>query len=263
MAKNNLCLIGTNHLDIDGPKRLEGLLGSFSPDIISLEYHKERDSFMLDKQSKASPEELEKQTKRIFEEVRMPLTPKQLKVILASSNVLNSTYGYELRVSKEYADLNGRRLEYIDISVFDNGTTDFSRGLLDMMKVMMREVSEIPELRRHFLKGLNNGLDKYLQGLRAGIAAQYDLEQIENFANSLKDPAVLEGMREVSAEAYQVAVQIYNPKRDNSMAKKIRRLHNRGSKKVAVVAGTYHLPGLKKRLLNLNPSVRTLADFKD
>jgi len=263
MANKNLYLIGTVHIDLKGPARLEGLLKHIAPDIVALEFHKDRES-LIEQRKRASPEEEEKEADEIFKEVGLSLTLAQKQVMLECGRDLNSVIGYEFSVSRNYINSNPKsRLEYIDISVFENGVQEFKEGSIAAMKGILAEIAQEPELREQFLEMLSKGKDAFLQQSMEGVDMLYKNAEIsEELAESMRDPKIFEAMKEqLPSNAIQTLKQIYNPRRDEAMANRVNELYNTGSHRLVAIAGLMHIPGLKSRLLDLDPTTMTLADY--
>jgi len=264
MTNENLYLIGTAHIDLDGPKRLEGLLTQISPDVVALEFHKDREALMQERKS-VDPKEEERQTDEILTEVGLSLTPEQRRVILDGGREMNSVMGYEFNVSKAYADANPKsRLEYIDISLFENGVQEFKDGYIWAMKGMLATIAQEPELKEPFLEMLSKGKYGFLQQSRDGVEMIYkNAEMMEELAEFMRDPETVEAMKEqMPPQTFEAMKQIYHPKRDKAMASRIRELYDGGNQRVAAVTGLLHVPGLKSRILDLDPKTITLADYR-
>ncbi len=263
MANKNLYLIGTAHIDLKGPQRLEGLLKRISPDIVALEFHRDRE-FLIEKRKSVSPEVEEKETDDVLREVGLNLTPKQRKTMLEGGREITSIMGYEFTVCRDYVHANPKlKLKYIDISIFENGVKEFKEGYTVAMKGMLAAIAQEPELREPFLKTLSKGKKAFLQQSMENVDAIYkNAEMMGELAEFLRDPETFEAMKEqMPQNAAQALKQIYNPKRDKAMAHKVNQLYHRGSNKLAVIVGLLHVPGIKSRMLELEPTVMTLADY--
>jgi len=263
MTNENLYLIGTAHIDLAGPRRLEGLLKRLSPDIVALEFHKDRE-FAIEERKKASPEEEERETDKVLQEVGLNLTSEQRRTMLEGGRDISAVRGYEHTVSKAYTDANPKsRLEYIDISLFENGVEEFKQGYIAAIKGMLAQIAQEPELREPFFEMLDKGKKGFLEQLMAGVAAIYEnAEMIGELAEVLRDPETYEAMKgQLPPNAIQALEQIYNPKRDEAMANRINELYNSGNHRLVAVTGLIHTPGLKSRILDLNPTVMTLVDY--
>lgn len=263
MTNENLYLIGISHIDLKGPERLEGLLKRLSPDIVALEFHKDREALIKQRKS-VSPEAEEKETDEILKDVGLSLTPEQRRVMLEGGRDISLVMGYEFNVSKAYTDANPKsRLEYIDISIFENGVQEFKEGYIAAMKGMLAGTAQEPELRENFLEMLSKGKEAFLQQSMEGVNMLYqNAEMMEELAELMRDPETFEVMKEqMPANAVQTLEQIYNPGRDEDMANRINELYNGGSHRLVAVTGLMHTPGLKSRILDLDPTIMTLADY--
>ncbi|MDO8460404.1 MAG: TraB/GumN family protein [Nanoarchaeota archaeon] len=257
----NLYLVGTVHIDIEGPRRLEGILRDISPDTLALESHKDRENLVS---LRKSPEEEEREIDQILNETGLTLTPKQKSIALESGRILNSFMGYESRTCNKYVQDNPKtKLEYIDLSVFKNGRQEFIDGYTAATRGLFEEMVKTPELKEPFLELLNRGKDEFIQASQEGFNEMYkNAEMMEELIELLRDPKTFDMyIKKLPTNAVQALKQIYNPKRDESMANRINQLYNNGSHKLVAVVGLLHMPGLKSRLLDLEPITMTLADY--
>lgn len=263
MSNQNLYLVGTVDIDLAGPRRLERILNRLSPDIVALEFHKDRE-FAIEEWKKVSPEEEEREIDKVLQEVGLGLTPEQKRTMLEAGRVINAVMGYEYTVSKAYTNANpNSRLEYIDISLFENGIQEFKEGYIAVMKGMLAQIAQEPELRNSFFKMLDKEKEGFLEQLMVGVAAIYEnVEMMEELAEVIRDPETYEAMKgQLPPNGIQVFEQISNPKRDEAMASRIIELYNSGNHRLVAVTGLMHIPGLKSRILDLNPTVMTLAEY--
>ncbi len=261
MVNKTLYLLGIVHADIEGPRRLEGLLRDISPDTIALEFHKDiEDSRSLRKSS----EEEEREIDQILNETGLTLTPEQRSTLLESVRITNSVSGYELRTCRKYVQGNPKtRLEFIGSSIFENGKQEFIDAYTAATNEMLRRLAQTPELKEPLLEKLGRGKDKFIQESQREFDMMYkNAEMMEELAELLRDPETFEMYKERSpANAVQALKQIYDPRRDESMADRVNQLYNSCSHKLVVVVGLLHVPGLKSRLLGLEPKSMTLADY--
>lgn len=261
MTNKNLYLIGTVHTDIEGPRRLEGLLRDISPDIIALEFHKDREDLT---NLRKSSEEEERETDQVLNEIGLILTPEQRSTFLEGGRIISSVMGYELRTCRKYTQENPKtRLKFIDLSIFKNGKQEFIDGYTAALKGMLGQIAQTPELREPFLEILDKGKDRFIQVSQEGFDMLYkNAEMMEEVAELLRDPETFEMYKErLPANAVQALEQIYDPKRDKFMANRAKQLYNNGSHKLATVVGLFHVPGLKSGILDLEPTSMTLADY--
>ncbi len=253
-------MVGTLHFDLDGKKRLDTLLYRLSPSIVALEFHKDRE----DMQSlRKSPEEEQREINEMIDEFGLDLNPRQRATLIKSGHIINDVMGYEFKSSRDYTERNpASRLAYIDISVFANGKEEFTKGYVEVMKSAFKQIVEVPELAQLLLERLNGGIDAYLEHLRGYIQQIYqNAEAMAELYEMMTDPEAFKMMKEVMPpQAVQALEQIYNPRRDEAMAGRIKELYNGDSKLVAIV-GLAHLAGLKTELEDLKPRVMTLAEF--
>jgi len=261
MSNQNLYLVGTVHIDLDGRERLDTLLEKLSPSDVALEFHKDREGMQL---LGKSSEEVQKELNELIDESGLELNPRQRATLLESGPRISNVMGYEFKSSRDYTQRNpASRLEYIDLSVFTNGKEEFAKGYLEAMKEMFNQLAGEPELSQPLLKRLDCGIDTYLEHLREEIQLAYqNVEAIGELFEMMKDPEAFEMMKEIMPpQAVQALEQTYNPKRDEAMGTKIRGLYDGNSRLVAVV-GLGHLAGLKTILEDLEPRVMTLAEYE-
>jgi len=261
VTNKNLYLIGTVHTDIEGPRRLEGLLRYIAPDTVALEFHKDEEDLMS---LRKSPEEEERETDQILNESRLTLTPEQRMTLLESGRIMSSVVGYELRECRKYVQGSPKtRLEFIDLSIFENGKQEFTDGYTAAMKGMFGQIVQDPELKEHLLEMLGKGKDKFIQASQGNFDMMYkNGKMMEELAELLRDPETFEMYKEqLPPNAVQALRQIYNPRRDEAMAERLNQLYAAGSNKLVAVVGLLHIPGLKSRLLDLKPTVMTLVDY--
>lgn len=260
-----ICLIGTIHTDLEGPRRLEGILKRISPDIIALELSKDAED-LVELKNKMTSEEEERKTEEVLSNYGINLTRRQRETLLEGGRAMGSVTSYEFHVSRKYAQENPKtRLEYVDISLFENGKQEFIDGYVTAMKGIVDEAVKDKKTRKGFLKLLKKGKDNYLKQSQEYVDSTYsNREAIEQVGKLMRDPEVFEGFKAgLPMNAVQALEQIYSPKRDEFMAGKIRELYNNGENSVASVTGLYHLPGLISRLGDLQPISMTLLDWDD
>src|SRR3989344_6232264 len=114
MTKPLLYLVGTVHTDPDGRERLASLLERLSPQIIAVEYHKDRIK------PKEDIEDVIRELKeKILAKEEIILNERQRLTFLKYAKMINNSYMYELEVSKDHTQrFPDSRLELIDLPVF-------------------------------------------------------------------------------------------------------------------------------------------------
>ncbi len=259
MTNKNLYLVGTVHLDIRGPKRLENLLREISPDIIALEHNKDRGDLKI---LRKAAEVEERELYQMLDEAGLKINTEQRNTLMQSIRFMENISGYELKTCKKYSEINKKALDYIDMSVFKNGKEEFIDGYKHVAIGFLKEISQHPELKKQYLTLWSSGIDDYIESIQLGTDIMYiNSRYIEDLAKLLRDPETFEIFKkELPENAIKTLEQMYNPKRDEFMAEKIRCLYG-GSKKVVGVVGLGHIPGLKSKILDLEPTILTLADF--
>lgn len=259
LVANNLYLVGTVHVDVDGSERLNYILNKLAPSIVALEFHKEREK---PETARQSPEEVKRVVNAALDDLAINLNPVQRATVIEAQQRIRETCGFEFKSSKAYVAKNKKsRLEYIDISIFPNGTDEFDQFRYDSMSVSFKKIFQTPEFAKPILASLDGGIDAFLRFYRSNISQIYQNSEIvarfiEMFvAENLEQ--VKDMMPPQIARAFQ---QIYYPERDKAMAHRIRELYDCKNELVAVV-GLAHLPGLKKNVEDLKPRVMTLAEY--
>lgn len=264
MTNKQLYVIGTCHVDLKGPKRLEALLREISPDIIALEFHKDREISL--KKKKGFLDREDKEMEEILKKSGIPLTPKQKKIILEISRKFNSLTGYEFTTSRNYADTHpDSRLEYIDLSVFRKGFQEFKEVFSGLMSEEFSEIIRDPNARKYFLDRISEGKNAFLQFCVESTDEMYGkMGELSEEYRQASDPEVLKmAKKELTSSEFQAFKQIYNPKRDEAMAKRIAQIYDNGSHNLVAIVGLAHVPGLNAKISDLNPTIITLADWNN
>jgi pheromone shutdown protein TraB len=267
MLDKRIFLLGTVHVDMQGPRRLEGILKAISPDVIALEFNKDAEN-LIDSM-KTTPEKEQEMTDKIIKETKLKLTPEQRNTLLKIGEATRFIPAYELRTCRKYVQEKPKtKLEYIDISFLENGEQEFVKGAYEILKEQIIQISGDRKLRKHFLDMLSKGKDYYIEKSQEAYDMLYqDSSIIENVAEMMSNPIAFNEYKkqlrkDFPENAEQVLNQIYNPKRDEFMSENIRKLYNEGSNSVVSVNGLAHLPGLMSRLLDLKPIPATLIDYE-
>jgi len=261
MDNINLYLVGTLHTDLDGKKRLDILLNRLSPSIVALEFHKEREDFTP---LRKSQKEEQKEINAMIGESDLTLSPRQKATLIESTKRICNALDYEFKSSRDYVARNkNSRLEYIDISFFTNGREEFAKGANETVKYMLKSVAEEPELAKTFLKRFDGGIGAVLRNFRRHVNEIYkNAEEMAELMEIIRKPESFEMMsKKMSPKAIQSLKQIYDPKRDENMGKRVRELYDGKSRLVAVV-GLAHLHALKTKVSDLEPTAITLAEYK-
>ena len=250
MADSGLYLVGTIHNDIDGERRLEDLLERLSPDVIALEYHKDRVH----------------NTSQEFEEARKKLTqslsesqihvPESFYQILFHPSIKDAM-GFELRTSLKYTQKHSStKLEFIDMPI---GNLD---QLTEGMISHIEQVVSSPEILQKVVLEFEKAANDPLTYIRQIISNDYDNStisiQIRELFNSLDYLEVLSPvMNPEQIEAFRLA---YDEKRDILMAEQIRNHCNESITLVGIV-GVIHLPGIASELHDIGRNVFTLKQY--
>ena len=261
MPNNNLYLIGTVHLDPKGPKRLEGLLKQISPEIVALEFHKERENVLGKKFI-----EKEKEIDQLLSGVGLTLTPEQRKTMLDLEREFSYVNGFEMRTSKAYKEANPKsRLEYIDIAIFGDEYEEFVKHNFSLLNESFVKTLQEKGSKDLFLEMLNRGKEDYLQDFSDDLEIVYKeaklMWSLASLAKLLKPHLELK-KEQIPIKTSKIIERIYSHERDEAMANRIRELYDGGAKKVVSVTGAAHVLWLKFRLLDLEPTTMALSDYK-
>lgn len=243
-------IIGTYHGDPDGQRRLEGLLNMISPELIALEFHKDRDEEYFMRSKIYHKHEGEEELNRRLEQAGLKLTPKQKASIIEKERVIRSIVGYEVRVCRNHTQRNpNTRLEYIDIPLLDANNRNLDLG------------ESNDEIREGYLALLNMKDYEFLRAQKDNALEAYSVceDLSHRFEN---DPNILDNLKELFPESTaRVFKQIFDPTRDDFLADNIKRLYNNTFNRLVVIVGLLHLPRLKSRILELNPITISLSDY--
>ncbi|MEK6899919.1 MAG: hypothetical protein AABX05_02230, partial [Nanoarchaeota archaeon] len=166
MGNQNLYLVGTHHLDLDGEERLTTLLDRLSPSVVALEFHKDRESLVS---SKRSYEEMRKDINERIDEAGLDLSPKQRATIVELDYLDDNVSGYELRVSKDYLQRHPfSRLEYIDLSILE-----VCQYFVEEKKSEFMNIARQPESIEALRENLDQGVLVHLKSRRINIQQFY------------------------------------------------------------------------------------------
>ena len=265
--KSNLYIVGTVHIDPDGPKRLDSLLTSLSPQTILLESHE--DSLPYLKKSKA-PEHSKEEIYQAFRDIGIGLNERQVQTYLKVIKKLTRTMGFELYRPQEYARKNPRtELVCMDMPVIQSeedckalNTTLLKRNLEALRNLEVRDL---------FLSKLDKGPNAYLALLRESVASFYSLdflEQLEEMqklrqtAQDLMQDQETEEDSDYTPEERALAKRIIDPKRNNKMESTIRSVYLADpSKTTLAICGMDHFLVLRRKLKRLKPNIKTLEEI--
>jgi len=260
MINQNLYLIGTVHIDIDGGKRLDTLLNKISPTIIALEFHKDRDYEIL-----RNPVQEEKELDNLIDNSGLNLNSAQKIILKESGKIMSNLMGFEIRSSKNYVANNlASKLEYIDRSIFPEGRDKFMKGYNEALLDSFRQIVEQPELKESLIHLLDGGIDCYLDSIRMGAQIMYNgKEELNELMEFIVIPENLKSLKDtMPADAFKAIEQIYNPERNNAMIKRVRELYAGDSvNSIAVVTGLAHTVALENGLKDLKPKVISLSEY--
>jgi len=251
-SEKKLYLIGTHHLDLNGPRRLESAFNYLNPKIIALEMSGDRDYFASPKENKKMRQRLEE----IFKSSRMGLNPDEIGSFLDITDSLSKYYGYELTTSKDYAARNPKTtLEYIDISFFKQGIKKFLEGFFEMFKQMLEAVSEDSD-KKELILNMIKDKDLSIKQHQEEVDAAYKNKGFYYEAYQELIHAQEQGIEDLGP-----LKEIFNPKRDDCMLKRIRELYaSFSSGNLCSILGLAHLPGIQKRIEDLSPVLLTLPE---
>ncbi|MBR9705778.1 hypothetical protein GOV14_01965 [Candidatus Pacearchaeota archaeon] len=270
MDDPNLYLVGTVHTDLDGEDRLDTLLNKISPSIIALEFHKEREFTRSTGKSPEQEEEEKKEFDLIFNGFGLEFNPRQRETFIEAGNLTSGVMGYEFISSKNYVENNpGTRLEYVDLSIYQNGKKEFQQGYVEALKASFKEMAKRPELIDPFLESLDKGIEVHKNNMKEQTFVEYEeVDIMAELYDMMQDPKAVEEMKQsMPPEAVQSVMQMCNPERDEVMGQRIRRLYDgfngdgKNEKLIAIV-GVGHLEGLRRKFRDLNPRILTLDEYE-
>ena len=277
---NDIYLIGTAHQDIDGPERLSYILGKTNPNLILVElsenldhvFHtickpippleeiivqKKKECDDLEKSFLNPNQELKEIQKEVYKMFGQELSPKQIATLGKGGELIASIQGYELIIPKAYVAKNpSASIGYIDIPV--ENVEELAESYRTTMESEVSSLFQLNEKNKDdFLKVLSQGLDAYIANQRKNTQAFYDnLEDVKQFFKQRKD--------DNASEENPIIKYVYNPKRDEYMASKIREFYlGNPSQTLLVIAGIGHLLFLEDSLKDLKPEKLTLSDYKN
>lgn len=249
--ENGLYLVGTFHLDVDGPKRLEKLLNILSPKTIALELNEELKDFIFSRENR---EELEKRLDRELRIRDLSFTPEQRRVYLEGEEMLD-IIGYEAEVARLYAASNSEtEITYVDCL----REKDIPKTL-DPSVSNRSSPEEIRETNEVFLSAVSGGLDHYLNGPRFAISQAYSQhrnlipilkQELSFFLKMSKESRYDSLWSDESGQEVRMRLQ-----RDDYIADRIKEDYRDGNKKLVAINGLSHLAGLDLRLSDLNPRI--------
>lgn len=262
--ENGIYIIGTNHTDLKGEERLGRALSEISPDVIALEFHKDLD-YTLNETRRYGSEKDRQELCDIVQDCGLNLSDDQINNLFKSIKISSSASGYEARVAYKHTKSNPQvRLEYIDISPFEEmGREEFIGGITTALKSSLAGFVIDRGFNDFFASLLNNGPQAYLNLIQNSADGTYkNTEWMQGVAEIMNDNVSLDDLgEEIPEEALRALKNVFNPKRDDEMARRISELYSEGNNRVAAIAGLAHTPGLISRLEKYNPIVRTLLDF--
>ncbi len=246
--KSNLYLVGTVHTDPDGISRLNHLLARLAPKKIFLEISEDRTNKILatslEDKMKKHEETLEQWTQQGF-----ILTPEQKSKLVDLIYFKNGSSGFEVSSSFEYKKTNPlTEIYYVDI---------VGEGIVEGMdEALERSQEPTLEVRKNVLRGLEYPLENHKADLRKLVELQYkQYHEVASYAYKIScDLDFFEReLAELSVQAKESLRRVFDPKRDEFIAKGIRK--NYCAEKVSLaIMGASHLDTVAYLLTDLYPS---------
>ncbi|MBN2052035.1 hypothetical protein JW756_00865 [Candidatus Woesearchaeota archaeon] len=270
MKQKRLYLIGTNHKDINGPKRLESILNKLSPNIVAVEISPERIDASKETEQSILSEGIDLigvTREKIYE--AFPFLDEEQKEKMLILSLKAMVEGYEACVSEEYAQSNPQaRMVCIDIAFKMGDRQKFIEGFyephLTSTQNLVDKTQTDEEAQNELKKFLSQDIETLLEIASKGIDEQYSKAQEEGEEyKRLKDSQALElEIQHLSEARKEVRRKIHDKARDETMAEKITQLYSeKDCECLVAVVGLAHLYPLKEKIEELSPILMTLADY--
>lgn len=252
--KNAAVIIAkTIHSDRHGYDRLTNLYRKMRPRIIALEWSDARGDVKDNK---------ELDYKRMHEMIlgwNLQLNTRQEGILIEFLKEHNNLGSQVFKASQAYVEQNPEcTLHYIDTSVFRNEKKEFQEKYYGIANLHYKAISEDLLSKRKLDAGLASCieyLDSVTHDAYSGNIFGIDFKEFYDLLKSEKTWKLVE--KEISPKQIESLKEIYDPKRDEEMASKIKELYGKsnGSNKIVAVVGLYHSFGLKERLADINPII--------
>ncbi len=253
MTNQNITIIGTVHVDLDGQERLENLLEQLKPDVVAVEISEKR----VDK-LRAFRKNYKKEAQEQIDFIRnlnLGFTEQHLAVLKEVSEQDAKIGGFEYFAPEAYAS------KHLDtkIILIDTVIQDIEKEmLLKVLEETLKEVMSVPSSRKKFLNQLELGTDHVLEQRRKKTKKWY---QASGLASLIYDMMLKQHHYSFSAQGKFKKI-IYNPERDPVMEGHVRQAYSQNPESnIAIVVGGVHLYPFSRRLKDLNPEIMTLAEW--
>ena len=266
MSKKDLKLIGTVPRDLDGSRRLEGLLNLLSPEVIALVHPKNIDYSKIFQEIERKKKGIRKYNSRI----ERTLTKDQRNLLRRAEATLIEAELYEMRSCMGYNRSHPssilRCIDPLDLKSKVNTNT----LILGLEEINPSELERDMDLvRKEIMKcRLEKDLAYFLGELRSDPGVLYrNPEMIRTLLGphpfptkeEFNDPVIAK--RYASTKELQETREIYSPYRFEGMEREVRKLYDSGKKRLAVVVGVTLISKVESMIQDLNPSIITLEDF--
>lgn len=153
--KKDIYLCGTNHFDLEGPKKLKKVLKKISPDVIAVESNKKD----LEKSIKDHKEFL-----KTIKNIQTGLKKLNDKTNKNLVKVFYSSIGYEMWVSKEYVKKKKIKIVYLEEGFIDKIVKEVIKFLeiKDILKIFEFNIKDFQKkMDSLYKKKTNKKRDKF------------------------------------------------------------------------------------------------------
>ncbi|MBI5065623.1 hypothetical protein HZA97_05285 [Candidatus Woesearchaeota archaeon] len=253
MTNQNLTIIGTVHLDLDGQERLENLLERVRPSIVAVEISEKRVNRF--RKSKRNYKKEAQEQMDFIRSLNLGFTEQHLAVLKELTEQDLKIQGFEYFAPEVYASKNPD----VKIVCIDTLIQDVEKEeLFKIIEQNFEKVMSVPKLRKKLLNQLELGTNYGIEKRRKDTTKWY---QASGIASLSYDVLLKQNHHSFTAQE-RLNKLIYNPERDNDMEERIRQLHSQNPEgNIAAVVGEAHLYPLGRRLKDLDPTIMTLAEW--
>lgn len=253
MTNQNITIIGTVHIDLDGQERLEKLLEQLKPDVVAVEISEKR----VDK-LRAFRKNYEEEAQEQIDFIRnlnLGFTEQHLAVLKEVSEQDAKIGGFEYFAPEAYASKHPDTKIILIDTVFQDIEKEI---LLKVLEENLKRVMSVPSSRKKFLNQLELGANYLIDKRRKDVKNWY---QASGLASLTYDMLLKQNHHSFSAQG-KLNKRIYNPERDPVMEEHVRKAYSQNPESsIATVVGEAHLYPFSRRLKDLNPEIMTLAEW--
>lgn len=254
-----LIIVGTNHEDLQGPRRLKYLLEVLSPRVIAIENEPTSERVVIE--NKISADDIRKSFSDAVVEAGINIEKSHIDAYVSAMEELRSVVLYEITVPRSYLTHNPEtKIIDIDLPSFRvQGDLSEFRNFLRNGLVKNLKDSINSEM---FLKKLSEGKESYLKFhqklVKIGYAAT---ERLYEGTSKKYSEIMLNGP---ANKDEKMITKIFSPERDNEMSKLVRTEYDKmGHGNMLVVCGAIHTVPMGSILKDLNPIVKMLDDYRE